>query len=31
MVVEFDLFKEQSIVRVEPAVFVKDLRSIQKV
>jgi len=30
MVVEFDLFKEQSIVRVEPTVFVKDLRSIQK-
>ena len=30
MVVEFDLFKEQSIVRVEPAVFVKDLRLIQK-
>ena len=30
MVVEFDLFKEQSIVRVEPADFVKDLRSIQK-
>jgi len=30
MVVEFDLFKEQTIVRVEPAVFVKNLRTMQK-
>jgi len=30
MVVEFDLFKEQSIMRVEPAVFVKNSRPIQK-
>ena len=30
MVVEFDLFKEQSIVRVEPDVFVKNSRLIQK-
>ena len=30
MVVEFDLFKEQSIMRVEPAVFVKNSRSMQK-
>jgi len=30
MVVEFDLFKEQSIIKVEPAVFVKNSRSIQK-
>ena len=30
MVVEFDLFKEQSIMRVEPAVFVKKSRSMQK-
>ena len=30
MVVEFDLFKEQSIMKVEPAVFVKNSRSIQK-
>lgn len=30
MVVEFDLFKEQTIKRVEPAVFVKKSRPIQK-
>ena len=30
MVVEFDLFKEQSVKRVKPAVFVKNSRSIQK-
>jgi len=30
MVVEFDLFKEQTIIRVEPAVFVKNSRPIQK-
>ena len=30
MVVEFDLFKEQTIMRVEPAVFVKNSRTIQK-
>ena len=30
MVVEFDLFKEQSIMRVEPAVFVKNSRPMQK-
>jgi outer membrane protein TolC len=30
MVVEFDLFKEQTIERVEPAVFVNNSRSIQK-
>ena len=30
MVVEFDLFKEQPIIRVEPAVFVNNSRSIQK-
>ena len=30
MVVEFDLFKEQSIIKVEPAVFVKNSRSMQK-
>jgi len=30
MVVEFDLFNEQPIMRVEPAVFVKNSRSIQK-
>ncbi len=30
MIVEFDLFKEQYIVRVEPAVFVKNSRSMQK-
>jgi len=30
MVVEFDLFKEQSVMRVEPAVFVKNSRSMQK-
>jgi len=30
MVVEFDLFKEQTIVRVEPAVFVKNSRTMQK-
>ena len=30
MVVEFDLFKEQTIMRVEPAVFVKNSRPIQK-
>ena len=30
MVVEFDLFKEQSVMRVNPAVFVKNSRSIQK-
>ena len=30
IVVEFDLFKEQSIMRVEPAVFVKNSRSMQK-
>ena len=30
MVVEFDLFNEKSIMRVEPAVFVKNSRSIQK-
>ena len=30
MVVEFDLFKEQTIMRVEPAVFVKKSRPIQK-
>ena len=30
MVVEFDLFKEQPIMRVEPAVFVKNSRSMQK-
>ena len=30
MVVEFDLFKEQTIMRVEPAVFVKNSRPMQK-
>ena len=30
MVVEFDLFKEQTILRVEPDVFVKNSRPIQK-
>ena len=30
MVVEFDLFKEQTIMRVDPAVFVKNSRPIQK-
>lgn len=30
MVVEFDLFKEQSVMRVKPAVFVKNSRSMQK-
>ena len=30
MVVEFDLLKEQPIMRVEPAVFVKNSRSMQK-
>ena len=30
MVVEFDLFKEQPIMRVEPVVFVKNSRSMQK-
>ena len=30
MVVEFNLFKEQTIMRVEPAVFVKNSRPIQK-
>jgi len=30
MVVEFNLFKEQTILRVEPAVFVKNSRTIQK-
>ena len=30
IVVEFDLFKEQPIIRVEPAVFVKNSRSMQK-
>ena len=30
MIVEFDLFKEQPIVRVEPAIFVKNSRSMQK-
>ena len=30
MVVEFDLFNEQPIMRIEPAVFVKNSRSIQK-
>jgi outer membrane protein TolC len=30
VVVEFDLYKEQSIMRVEPAVFVKNSRSMQK-
>jgi len=30
MVVEFDLFKEQNIMRVEPAVFVKNSRPMQK-
>ena len=30
MGVEFDLFKEQSVMRVEPAVFVKNSRSMQK-
>ena len=30
MVVEFDLFEEQPIMRVEPAVFVKNSRSMQK-
>jgi outer membrane protein TolC len=30
MVVEFDLFNEKSIMRVEPAVFVKNSRSMQK-
>jgi len=30
MNVEFDLFKEQNIIRVEPAVFVKNSRSMQK-
>jgi outer membrane protein TolC len=30
MIVEFDLFKEQSIVKIEPAIFVKKSRSIQQ-
>jgi len=30
MVVEFDLFQEQSIIRVDPAVFVKNSRPMQK-
>ena len=30
MLVEFDLFKEQTIMRVEPAVFVKNSRPLQK-
>ena len=30
MVVEFDLFEEQNIIRVEPAVFVKNSRPMQK-
>jgi len=30
MVVEFDLFEEQNIMRVEPAVFVKNSRPMQK-
>jgi len=30
MVVEFDLFKEQTIMRVEPAVFVENSRPMQK-
>ena len=30
MIVEFDLFKEQTIKRVEPAVFVKNSRPMQK-
>jgi len=30
MVVEFDLFQEQSIIRVDPAVFVKNSRLMQK-
>jgi len=30
MVVEFDLFKEQKIIRVEPSVFVKNSRPMQK-
>jgi len=30
MVVEFDLFKEQAILRVEPDIFVKNSRPIQK-
>ncbi len=30
MVVEFDLFKEQSILKVEPAVFVKNSRPMKK-
>ena len=30
MVIEFDLFKEQSIIRVKPDVFVKESRLIQK-
>ena len=30
MVVQFDLFKEQSIMRVDPTVFIKNSRSMQK-
>ena len=30
MIVEFDLFEEQNIIRVEPAVFVKNSRPMQK-
>ena len=30
MIVEFDLFEEQKIIRVEPAVFVKNSRPMQK-
>ena len=30
MLVEFDLFKEQTIMKVEPAVFVKNSRPLQK-
>ena len=30
MIVEFDLFEEQNIMRVEPAVFVKNSRPMQK-
>ena len=30
MIVDFDLFKEQTIIRVDPAIFVKKSRTIQK-
>ena len=31
MVVEFDLFKEQSVMRVDPGVFVKDFKTYTEI